>query len=171
MSNKISKQDLLKIILDEVDNFDLVEEDIIHMLINEKVAQDVTELHQQKLSFGDKMSDKLAEFAGSWKFIIGFGIVLITWIVINASLLKHPYDPFPFILLNLILSCLAAIQAPVIMMSQNRQEQKDRIRSKNDYKINLKSELIIEDLHRKIDTLLKNQEKILKSIENHELKE
>lgn len=171
MANQISKQDLLKIILDKVDDFDLVEEDIIHMLINEKVAQDVTELHQQNLSFGDRMSDKLAEFAGSWKFIIGFGIVMITWIVVNTSLLKHPFDPYPFILLNLILSCLAAIQAPIIMMSQNRQEEKDRIRSKNDYKINLKAELIIEDIHRKIDALQKNQEKLLKSIENHGLKE
>lgn len=134
------------------------------MLINERVAQDITELHQRQLTFGDKMSDKLAEFAGSWAFIIGFGVVMIAWIVVNTRLLLHPYDPFPFILLNLILSCLAAIQAPLIMMSQNRQEEKDRIRSKNDYKINLKSELIIEDLHKKIDILLRNQEEILKKI-------
>jgi len=162
MVDRLSKQDLLKIVLEEVDNSNLIEEEIIHILINEKIAKDITEIHQKKLTFGDKMSDKLAVFAGSWRFIIGFGVVLIAWIIVNSSLLRHPYDPYPFILLNLILSCLAAIQAPVIMMSQNRQEEKDRIRSKNDYKINLKSELIIEDLHKKIDIVLKNQEELLK---------
>ena len=172
MSNKISKQDLLKIILDEVDDLDLVEEDIIHMLINEKVAKDISEVRNKQLTFGDKMSDKLAVFAGSWSFIIGFGIIMMTWIVINTRS-PHPYDPYPFILLNLILSCLAAIQAPIIMMSQNRQEEKDRIRSKSDYKINLKSELIIEDLHKKIDILLKNQEKLMTrlAIQNNRVSE
>ncbi len=111
------------------------------------------------------MSDKLAEFAGSWVFIIGFGIVLFAWIIANSFILKHPYDPYPFILLNLILSCLAAIQAPIIMMSQNRQEAKDRIRSKNDYKVNLKSELIIEDLHKKIDELQKLHQELLNKID------
>lgn len=164
MTEKISKSDLLKIILEEVDSSDVVGEDIIHMLIDEKIARDVTELHERQLTFGDKMSDKLAELAGSWSFIIGFGILMVGWILINTKVLGAPYDPFPFILLNLILSCLAAIQAPLIMMSQNRQEQKDRIRSKNDYKVNLKSELIIEDLHRKIDMLLKNQEEILRKL-------
>ena len=112
----------------------------------------------QKLTFGEALADKIAEFGGSWKFIILFAAVLIVWIGINtAVLLWKPFDPYPFILLNLILSCLAAVQAPVIMMSQNRQEAKDRLRSEHDYQINLKAELEIRHLHEKIDHLLSRQ--------------
>lgn len=108
-----------------------------------------------KISTGDKIADKVASFGGSWTFIILFFLVLIVWIVINSSLiLIRPFDPYPFILMNLILSCIAAIQAPIIMMSQNRQEKKDRVQSQNDYKINLKSELEIRTLQEKIDHLL-----------------
>jgi uncharacterized membrane protein len=110
------------------------------------------------ITFGQRISDKIALFGGSWKFIISFGAVIFLWISLNTYfLLKKPFDPFPFILLNLILSCLAAIQAPVIMMSQNRQEAKDRNRSQNDYKINLKAEIEIRQLHEKIDHILINQ--------------
>ncbi len=113
---------------------------------------------QEKLGFGEELADKIAEFGGSWKFIILFAAVLIVWIGINtAVLLWKPFDPYPFILLNLILSCLAAIQAPVIMMSQNRQESKDRLRSEYDYQVNLKAELEIRHLHEKIDHLLSRQ--------------
>ena len=110
------------------------------------------------LTYGQKVADKVAEFGGSWKFIIIFGVVLFSWILINTYLIiKRPFDPYPFILLNLILSCIAAIQAPVIMMSQNRQESKDRNRALNDYRVNLKSEIEIRQLNEKVDHILINQ--------------
>ncbi|MPN50098.1 hypothetical protein SDC9_197724 [bioreactor metagenome] len=110
------------------------------------------------------MADAIAKFAGSWTFILIFIFCLLFWIVLNAFLLTRPYDPYPFILLNLILSCVAAIQAPVIMMSQNRQEEKDRLRAQNDYKTNLKSEIIVEDLHQKLDQLLADMSSIQQEI-------
>jgi uncharacterized membrane protein len=110
------------------------------------------------LSLGDKMADRLATFGGSWRFIMIFVAVLAAWIAINSVvLIKKPFDPYPFILLNLVLSCLAAVQAPVIMMSQNRVEAKDRLRSQHDYQVNLKAELEIRHLHEKIDHLLSHQ--------------
>ena len=108
------------------------------------------------------MADKIAASVGSWSFIIIALSMIAIWIIFN-SIIKNLFDPFPFILLNLVLSCTAAIQAPVIMMSQNRQEDKDRIKSKNDYKVNLKSELIIQDLHKKIDLLIEDQKKLEKN--------
>jgi uncharacterized membrane protein len=112
----------------------------------------------EKLSFGQHTADKVAQFGGSWRFIIIFGIILTTWIFINTYLLiSKPFDPYPFILLNLILSCIAALQAPVIMMSQNRQEAKDRNRSLNDYQVNLKAEIEIRQLNEKVDHILINQ--------------
>lgn len=106
------------------------------------------------------VSDAVASFTGSWTFIIIFFVILGLWISTNVYLLSHPFDIYPFILLNLILSCLAVIQAPVIMMSQNRQEEKDRLRAKNDYKVNLKSEIIIEDLHYKLEEIAKRLDKL-----------
>ena len=124
------------------------------ILNNEVVAEEPFE----KLTFGQKVSDKMASFGGSWKFILSFASILIGWIIINIIVLvEKPFDPYPFILLNLVLSCLAAIQAPVIMMSQNRQEVKDRTRATNDYKVNLKSELELRQLHQKIDNLMSTQ--------------
>lgn len=114
------------------------------------------------LSTGQKISDKVANFGGSWSFIISFFVILFIWITFNAlSFANLTFDPYPFILMNLILSCIAALQAPIIMMSQNRQEEKDRKRSENDYLINLKAELEIRSLHQKIDLLLEEQIKIL----------
>ncbi|TRX16451.1 DUF1003 domain-containing protein [Flavobacterium franklandianum] len=114
------------------------------------------------LTRGQKISDKVASFGGSWAFIISFFIILFTWILFNTiTPIKDNFDPYPFILMNLILSCIAALQAPVIMMSQNRVEEKDRKRSENDYLINLKSELEIRALHEKIDLLLEEQIKVL----------
>lgn len=114
------------------------------------------------LTQGQKISDKVARFGGSWAFIISFFIVLILWIIFNIVGPQHDhFDPYPFILMNLILSCIAALQAPIIMMSQNRQEEKDRKRSENDYLINLKAELEIRALHQKIDLLMEDQIKIL----------
>ncbi|MCL9809698.1 DUF1003 domain-containing protein [Flavobacterium luminosum] len=116
----------------------------------------------QDYTFGQRVADKVAEFGGSWTFIISFVVFLILWIITNVFfLLNKGFDPFPFILLNLILSCIAALQAPVIMMSQNRQEEKDRERAKNDYMINIKSELEIRMLHEKIDHLIMHQEEAL----------
>jgi uncharacterized membrane protein len=111
---------------------------------------------------GQSISDKVARFGGSWKFIILFSIILAVWIVFNtAGPKKASFDPYPFILMNLVLSCIAAMQAPIIMMSQNRQEEKDRIRSENDYLINLKAEMEIRSLHQKMDLLLEEQIKTL----------
>lgn len=105
-------------------------------------------------SFGERLADKVAEFGGSWTFIISFGSVLLGWIVLNTWFLRQTaFDPYPYILLNLVLSCLAAIQAPIIMMSQNRQETKDRQRAQNDFLINLKAEVEVRDLQAKVDTL------------------
>ena len=110
------------------------------------------------MTIADRAADGIAEFGGSWKFLITFGAVLLVWIVINGVLLvTHAFDPYPFILLNLILSCLAAVQAPIIMMSQNRAEARDRLRAENDYKVNLKAELEIRHLHEKLDHLLRRQ--------------
>ena len=116
----------------------------------------------ESLTKGQEISDKVAKFGGSWKFIIFFGVVLTLWILFNTlAILGFRFDPYPFILMNLILSCIAALQAPIIMMSQNRQEEKDRIRSENDYLINLKAELEIRSLHQKMDLLLEDQIKVL----------
>lgn len=158
MINKNFKNDLVKTIIDDVEN-DMTDEEIVHIILDKKMSRN--EHTENKDSFGQKAADSLARFAGSWKFVIGFTIVLICWILVNAIMLTKPFDPFPFILLNLVLSCIAAIQAPLIMMSQNRQEQKDRKRAENDYRVNLKNEIIIQDMHTKLDQVIENQEKIL----------
>ncbi|PKP27230.1 MAG: hypothetical protein CVU06_02925 [Bacteroidetes bacterium HGW-Bacteroidetes-22] len=124
-------------------------------IITDKVDSD----EEQNLTTGQRLADKVASFGGSWKFIISFGVFICIWITANIFwLFNKGFDPYPFILLNLILSCLAAIQAPVIMMSQNRQEEKDRDRSKNDYMINLKSEIEIRTLHEKMDHFIMDQQ-------------
>jgi uncharacterized membrane protein len=125
---------------------------------DELLSKNVNIEFDRQLSLGERLADKIAEFGGSWRFILSFSFVFLFWIAINSfALIWKPFDPFPFILLNLILSCLAAIQAPIIMMSQNRQEAKDRLRSEHDYSVNLKAELEIRHLHEKIDHLLMNQ--------------
>jgi uncharacterized membrane protein len=125
---------------------------------NELLSKNINVEFDQKLTLGERLADKIAAFGGSWRFILSFSGVFLLWIGINSFiLLWRPFDPYPFILLNLVLSCLAAIQAPIIMMSQNRQEAKDRLRSEHDYRINLKAELEIRNLHEKIDHLLMNQ--------------
>ncbi len=123
----------------------------------ELTAANVNKLSDENLSFGQHLADRIAEFGGSWTFIIIFGGILLCWITLNVYMVRHPFDPYPFILLNLVLSCLAALQAPVIMMSQNRQEAKDRLRAEQDYRINLKAELEIRALHEKMDHLLLQQ--------------
>lgn len=156
---QIRKEYLIKLISKEKDDVNLIEKQVVDAIANNTIlTQDVEPIIENQLSIGQKSADRIAEFGGSWKFIITFFTVLIAWVIANVWFLgKQPFDPYPFILLNLILSCLAAIQAPIIMMSQNRVEQKDRIRSENDYKINLKAELEIKLLHEKIDHLTISQ--------------
>ena len=161
MINK--KSELIKEILHD-DKIAEDDEEILHALLNERISKDAISEHDSNLTTGQKAADGLAKFAGSWKFIIYFFIILVLWIVLNAVILTKPFDVYPFILMNLLLSCLAAMQAPVIMMSQNRQEQKDRLRAKNDYKVNLKSEIIVEDIHNKLDIIIKQQKVMLKRI-------
>lgn len=125
---------------------------------HELLASNINEEFDKRLTSGERVADHVAEFGGSWRFIFIFAGIVLLWVLLNSAyLLFHPFDPYPYILLNLILSCLAAIQAPVIMMSQNRQEDKDRLRSKNDYQVNLKAELEIRLLNTKIDQLLSHQ--------------
>jgi uncharacterized membrane protein len=136
-----------------------IEEQVIRSVKeNELLSKNINTEFEQKLTFGERLADKIADFGGSWNFIVIFGVVLLLWVAVNSMILIwRPFDPYPFILLNLVLSCLAAIQAPVILMSQNRQESRDRLRSEHDYLINLKAELEIRHLHEKIDHLLMNQ--------------
>lgn len=141
------------------------EKEIIEMLIKKPITIDIEKSEEKNIKLGDKIADKVAAVAGSWPFIILFSLFLLGWIILNGVVLTNKaIDPFPFILLNLVLSCIAALQAPIIMMSQNRQAKKDSLRNQNDYQIDLKSELILEDLHDDIKTLIKNQEEIIKYI-------
>jgi len=135
----------------------------------EPVSKNVHVLHLQQLTFGQRVSDKLADVAGSWRFIFAFGVVLGVWILLNTVALIHHWDKYPYILLNLFLSMLAAIQAPVIMMSQNRQEDRDRVRAEHDYEVNLKAELEIQQLHKKLDGLRKGQWEDLIAIQNRQI--
>jgi len=147
------------IINDETQNIKDLESEVLQSINNnEIITENINVAQQEKMKLGDVVADKVASFGGSWGFIILFFVVLILWVIINTAILvKKPFDPYPFILMNLILSCIAAIQAPIIMMSQNRQEKKDRMRSENDYKVNLKSEIEIRTLHEKVDHLLLDQ--------------
>ena len=157
------KDNLVKLLLNK--DFDIKDEDeLVEMLLDSPIAIDSDKEEDAKRSLGDKLADKVTAVAGSWGFIIVFCIFLILWMIINYLMIVN-VDPYPFILLNLILSCIAALQAPIIMMSQNRAAKKDTLRGKNDYKTDLKSELILEDLHDKMEKIITNQNKILKSLE------
>lgn len=159
MENKNSKKEIVKMLLKKDINV-TDEEDLINMLINEPISVDTDKESDLNRSFGDYLADRITEIAGSWPFIIGLIIFLLLWIILNIFILTNA-DPYPFILLNLLLSCIAALQAPIIMMSQNREAKKDRFRSSNDYKTDLKSELMLEDLHNKMSQIIKNQNKII----------
>lgn len=136
----------------------------------ETVTQNLNLAFEKDLTLGQLVADRVASFGGSWTFIIVFFVVLILWMVVNSLfLLSRPFDPYPYILLNLVLSCLAAIQAPIIMMSQNRLEARDRLRSEQDYQVNLKAELEIRHLHEKLDVLLKHQWKKLLEVQQIQL--
>jgi uncharacterized membrane protein len=154
------RKDYVKEVLqDEIGELSTLDNEVIESLHEHEIlSSNISKQFESKLTFGERLSDQIASFGGSWRFIILFGAVLFGWIILNAIfLLNRAFDPYPFILLNLILSTLAAIQAPIIMMSQNRAEARDRLRAENDYKVNLKAELEIRHLHEKIDHLLRKQ--------------
>src|SRR5947207_14215995 len=154
------RKDYVKEVLqDEIGELSALDQEVIESLEQQEIlSADIEKQFEKRLTFGERLSDRIAEFGGSWKFLMTFGAVIVVWIGANAVLLAtRAFDPYPFILLNLILSCLAAVQAPIIMMSQNRAEARDRLRGENDYKINLKAELEIRHLHEKIDHLLRKQ--------------
>lgn len=153
------KEYVKEVLQEEIGELSSLDEEVVESLRqHEIVSSDLSKEFDRKLTFGEALSDKIAEFGGSWKFIILFGGVLVIWIIINGViLLTRAWDPYPFILLNLILSCLAALQAPIIMMSQNRAAARDRLHADSDYKINLKAELEIRHLHEKLDHLLRRQ--------------
>ncbi len=157
--NKVRLDRIQKMLIEDRGEVTAIDKEVLESIETGRVfAHDPFKEAPEKITFGDRLSDKMASFGGSWSFIILFFIILAIWIVMNLGLLViKPFDPFPFILMNLILSCIAAIQAPVIMMSQNRQERKDRTRSEHDYQINLKAELEIRALHEKIDRLIGHQ--------------
>ncbi len=148
-----------EVLREEIGELSALDQEVIESLHEHDIlSSDLSKQFQTGFTFGERLSDRIATFGGSWRFIILFGAVLLAWITLNAVfLLNRGFDPYPFILLNLILSCLAAIQAPIIMMSQNRAEARDRLRAENDYKVNLKAELEIRHLHEKIDHLLQKQ--------------
>ena len=147
---------LLKEVLKDIQH-DMSDEEVLNLLADSKISESPA---TEKYTLGQRAADAIAKFAGSWAFIFAFTGVLILWMVINTILASNAFDPYPFILLNLVLSCVAAIQAPLIMMSQNRQEEKDRRRAENDYKVNLKTEIMIEDLYDKVNRILARQEEL-----------
>ena len=168
MEKRKTKKEIVQMLLksNELDQKD--EEELLDLLVDQPISIDVDKQEEAKMTKGDLVADKVSEIAGSWGFIIGFTGFLIFWIVLNTIILKdnHEIDPYPFILLNLLLSCLAALQAPVIMMSQNRQAAKDSLRNQNDYRTDLKSELILDELHDKMEKILDNQKKIMEHMED-----
>ena len=155
---------LLKEVLKDIQH-DMTDEEVLNLLADSKISESPT---AEKYTLGQRAADAIAKFAGSWAFIFSFTGVLLLWMVVNTILAADAFDPFPFILLNLVLSCVAAIQAPLIMMSQNRQEEKDRRRAENDYKVNLKTEIMIEDLYDKVNAILAKQSVLEKKLQEQE---
>jgi uncharacterized membrane protein len=163
----IKKAYLNQLLASEFGELDELEKEVITSISENKIlSEQIDFTYNETLTFGDRLADRIAEFGGSWTFIISFFLFILFWIIINVWWLSNrSFDPYPFILLNLLLSCLASIQAPIIIMSQNRQEAKDRLRSEHDYKINLKAELEIQLLHKKMDHMLIHQSKRLLEIQ------
>ena len=154
---------LLKEVLEEI-RHDMTDEEVLNLLADSKISVNPNK-KKEKYTLGQRAADAIAKFAGSWAFIFSFVAVLVLWMVINVILAAKAFDPYPFILLNLVLSCVAAIQAPLIMMSQNRQEEIDRRRAENDYKVNLKTEIMIEDLYDKVNAILAKQKALEKKLD------
>lgn len=155
---------LLKEVLRDV-RHDMTDEEVLNLLADSQIS---ARPENDRITLGQRAADAIARFAGSWAFIFSFTGVLVAWMVINVILAAKAFDPYPFILLNLVLSCVAAIQAPLIMMSQNRQEEKDRRRAENDYKVNLKTEIMIEDLYDKLNAVLAKQTALEKRLNDGE---
>lgn len=160
MNYQKNKKKIIRELLQSSDK-DLTDEELIDEILSTNVTESSNK--NEKASFGQKAADAVAKFAGSWAFIFSFVAVMAIWMVLNVLLAAHAFDAYPFILF--VLSCIAAIQAPLIMMSQNRQEAKDRKRAENDYRVNLKSEFVIDELYRKLEQVSENQKKILKLLE------
>lgn len=157
---------LLKEVLEDIQH-DMTDEEVLNLLADSKISVNPAKEREQ-YTIGQRAADMIARFAGSWAFIFTFTGVLILWMVVNVLLAARAFDPYPFILLNLVLSCVAAIQAPLIMMSQNRQEEKDRRRAENDYKVNLKTEIMIEDIYDKVNAILAKQAALEKRLQKEE---
>lgn len=172
MEKRKTKKEIVKMLLRNNELEENDEEELLNLLIDQPISIDIDKQEEAKMTRGDRIADKVSEIAGSWGFIIGFSSFLIFWVILNAFILRRndQIDPYPFILLNLLLSCLAALQAPVIMMSQNRQAAKDSLRNQNDYRTDLKSELILEELHDKMEEILRNQRQIIRQIEDDDNK-
>ena len=164
---KNERQKIIRELLHGADR-EFTDEELIRELVSTEVTQNAEK--SEKTSFGARASDAVARFAGSWAFIFSFVAVMVIWMVLNVLMGMRAFDAYPFILLNLVLSCIAAVQAPLIMMSQNRQEEKDRRRAENDYKVNLKTEIMIEDLYDKINLILKKQAALEKKLAQEETK-
>ena len=154
---------LLKEVLEDI-RHDMTDEEVLSLLAVRQISVK-PENASEKYTLGHRAADTIAKFAGSWAFIFSFTGVLVLWMIVNAVLALKAFDPYPFILLNLVLSCVAAIQAPLIMMSQNRQEEKDRRRAENDYKVNLKTEIMIEALYDKVNAILARQSALEKQLQ------
>jgi len=169
--NKYRKLYMATLLKDEVGELSKIDVEVLDSISkNELLSKDIESDLDENITFGNRLSDKIAEFGGSWSFIISFFTLLFIWILINlAFFVSQPFDPYPFILLNLILSCIASIQAPLIMMSQNRKESKDRQRSIQDYKVNLKAELEVRTLNEKIDHLVTHQSQRLLEIQQMQM--
>lgn len=162
MNYQKNKKRIIRELLHESDK-ELTDEELMNEILSENVTMNADKT--KKDSFGQKAADAVAKFAGSWAFIFTFIGVMVVWMVVNILMTTKAFDSYPFVLLNLVLSCIAAIQAPLIMMSQNRQEAKDRNRAENDYRINLKSEFVIDELYKKVEQISETQKKILKMLE------
>ena len=162
------RQEYMEKLLKDEKDYAESEKEVLNSILDKTVlSKNIHEKSSKQRIFGQKVADGMAKFGGSWSFLFIFVIFIVVWVCINTFLLlKKPFDPYPFILLNLFLSCIAAIQAPIIMMSQNRQEEKDRLRAENDYQINLKSEIEIKILHDKLDHLITDQWNRIVEIQN-----
>lgn len=165
MNTQKNKEKIIKELLHSTDK-ELTDEELMSEILSTNVSENSEKNErEEKITFGQKAADAVARFAGSWAFIFSFIAVMVIWMVMNVLLAAKAFDAYPFILLNLLLSCIAAVQAPLIMMSQNRQEAKDRKRAENDYRVNLKSEFVIDALYKKLESVSEMQKKIFKKLE------
>lgn len=165
MNTQKNRAEIVKELLHITDK-ELTDEELLKEILSTDISENSEKGgKEEKITFGQKAADAVARFAGSWAFIFSFIAVMVIWMVMNVLLAAKAFDAYPFILLNLVLSCIAAVQAPLIMMSQNRQEVKDRKRAENDYRVNLKSEFVIDALYKKLESVSEMQKKIFKKLE------